>query len=949
MSSEQAAQFEHDVNVGAVLLPPSGQLKKAPAAPLLPAGVVRAYNDTNSGMTTEQRQQVDTDLRDGVASLPRAAKLNPWRAMTAGENARRSLGVGTRAVIEGLGDVAGIVMNPLNAALNATGLPQKLTGKPLAMANDPSVNIPDMLGLPKPQFDSERLVSAAERGATAGLATWGVGSAAGTAPGAIGLVGRALSAAPVADVVSGATGGASAEAAHQEGYGPVGQLVAGLAGGGIGVGAMAGAERAGARLVGKQAAEMPATTPREVVIDRAGELTDEGQELVARHGFTPDEIKQAYAPVQDRAADPLPSGSSDQAVAPPRAETTPAELPIGDAPAGAFPQMVRRYEGVDHPVEIVGPEQADAADRVHVQVRGTDTGDVGFVPKDEIFPSRAGAPGRSATIAPVLPQPEPLPAGAGSPPPSATGRTAADRTRDAEALGIPLTRGQATQDFAIQDTEQTLRAQASGEGDKARTFLVDQADKIKAAALRFREGFGGADVTKAERGQTVKDALRELRDQGKAGISALYREAQAMGGDGLALDHSGVVDSAKRVLIEADVPDGVKNVVRQEMARYGMIGRDAVTAEDGLTTVKLTDGRKVQFYGDPEPLTVGNAEKFRQAISAQYTADGPRKLSQSIKRAVDDAVETAVEAAARNGVDGPMGEKLRQARQAVVAQKETFSAKDVVQKLIDWKKGTRTDLLLPEHAIRDVLAGEVTNLKRMKAVLLASPTMKSKTAWTAVQAEGVGGIFDKAYTANSNLGAGPAGTISGAKLNSEIIRFGVPKLKVLLDEPDFNRLMSLRRVIGEATVPVAGTTNPSGSAFKLMRFLTPMAAKFSGIPLAGPVIDVASGLVKRARETAEANRTLAGMTGYSRTAAEAEKPVSAATTLTRTPTSTPDESANGFIQALADAARSGRLTASLIASQAEARQQGDQNRSPEAGIRGGNPINRTNPGRQRHR
>lgn len=107
-----------------------------------------------------------------------------------------------------------------------------------------------------------------------------------------------------------------------------------------------------------------------------------------------------------------------------------------------------------------------------------------------------------------------------------------------------------------------------------------------------------------------------------------------------------------------------------------------------------------------------------------------------VKGAIDDAVEGAVESAARNGVDGPVGAKLKEARRAVVAQNETFAAKDVVQQLIDFKKGTRTDLVMPDKAITEVLAGVVTNLKKLKAVLLTQPTAQSKAAWRAIQAEG---------------------------------------------------------------------------------------------------------------------------------------------------------------------------------------------------------------------
>jgi hypothetical protein len=877
MSPEQAAQFEHDVSAGAVLLPPGGKLKRTPAAPTLPAGVVRAYNDTNSGMTIEQRQQIDADMRDGVVAVPRGAKLNPWRPATAGETFTRQMGLGTRAVIEGAGDIAGFVMNPVNTALNATGIPQKLTGKPLAMANDPEINIADKLGLPKPQFDSEQTMNAVARGATGGLLTYGIGSAASAAPGVTGAVGRAVASASIADVVSGGAAGGSAELARQEGFGPVGQTVAGLLGGGVGVAGALGAERVAAR-VRPDAPALPNRPPRDVVVGRNGDLTDEGEELVTRYGLSEDDVRRAYAD------DATPEAAASAPA--PSAASTPDGVP--PSPAREKLRVARAA------VEEMSPARASDAD----------------------LPSPV--PPQPSQTTRSTPDIEPAPA-----PPSGP---AAGRVAEAERFGIPLTRGQATQDFAVQDTEQTLRAQASGEGEAARQFLREQAEKIQDATVRFREAFGPTDGTRTDRGQQVKDALRDLRDQGKAGINTLYREANAIGGDGIALDTQGIADAAKRVLVEADVPDPVKNVVRQELARYGMLGKEAVTAEDGLTTVKLSDGRKVQFYGEPEALTLGNAEKLRKAISAQYRTDGPLKLSQRIKAAIDDAVEGAVETAARGGANTPVGAKLKEARRAVVAQKETFEAKDVVQRLIDYKKGTRTEVVLPERAVAEVLAGEVSNLKRVKAVLLSSPTPQTKAAWRAIQAEGVGDLFSKAYTVNANLGDGVVGTISGAKLNTAIERVGLAKLRVLLDEADLGRLMSLKRAIGNATVPIQGTTNPSGSAFKLMRFLTPLAAKFSGLPLVGPAVDVASGLVKQARATADAQRTLEGMRSYTaasaaREAAPTTKPAVAAKV---------DEAINAFLRTLIEAGESGRLAPAMLATQAD---RADPSRTPSGSPR----------------
>jgi hypothetical protein len=428
--------------------------------------------------------------------------------------------------------------------------------------------------------------------------------------------------------------------------------------------------------------------------------------------------------------------------------------------------------------------------------------------------------------------------------------------------GVRLTRGQAEQDFRVQNDEQSLRAAATSEGEQARAFLEQQQDQIKEAVQRFRQGFGDTSATAAERGSIVKEAVRDLRDRGAAGVREMYRQAAALGGDGLRLNTAGIVDQAKRTLIEADVPDQVKNVIRQEMARYGLIGKVVGTAEDGLTTVQLADKRKIQFYGQPQELTVANADAFRKAISAQFMADGPRKLSQQIKSSLDDAVEEAMERSAAGDTSGPVGEAYKAARQAYRAQKETFSARDIIQRLIDFKKGTETEVVLPERGIIEILGSGsegVSNLKKVKAILLSRSTPESKQAWAAIQAQGLANIFDQATNIQTRA-------ISGARLNTAISRFGEPKLRVLLEEQEFGQLMKLRRIIGNATVPMEGTTNPSGTFYKLANFLTKGALRFTG-----GFGDAAMALAGKARDLAATRRTLEGMKSYDGRAATSNR------------------------------------------------------------------------------
>lgn len=842
MTPQDAAAFENAVNDGAIILPRGGKLNRQPAAFQLPKDVIAAYNSRS--MDDDDRAKIDEALAKGEISLPKGAKLTVPPARTNMEG----LTMGLRSDLRGLGSVLDVVSGPISAATNAVAG----TNFSTSPGRDLADTISDAAGFATPESSSERLLGSVLEGATGGLATSGAGVALSPLKGVTGAVGRSLAASPVADVVSGASAGAGQELAAQSGAGPVGQFVAGLAGGGAGLGAATAVERGAARVgrsAPRSAPEIAETTPREVVMDAAGELTEDGRELALRAGVEPDELRQAY-------------------------DAPPNVRPAND---GVSPDAMRRVANDEIP-----PAQETPSLRT---------------PETPVS-QPPGPPAAAVTTARAAEAEPPLPA------------DAAARVEQAASEGIPLTRGQATQDFATQDAEQTLRAQASGEGEQARIFAQQQAEDVKSAVERFRATFDDPDTSPVVRGQQVKDAIRELRDLGKQGINALYRQARELGSDAVKLDTAQISDAAKRALVEADIPDPVKNVIRQEMARYGLLGKEALTAEDGLTTVKLDDGRKIQFYGPVEQLGLDNAENFRQAISAQYMSDGPRKLSQPIKTAIDDAVETAVERAAK-AEKGDVGAKLKEARSAVVKQNKTFSAKDVVQKLIDWKKGTQTDVVLPENAIKEIFTGDTTNLSKVKAVLLTKPTEASKAAWRAIQAQGVAQIFDKAVQRNANLGGGAVEAISGAKLRTEIGKFGAKKLRILLDEPDFNRLMKLQRIIGDVTIPITGTTNPSGSAFKIMRFLGPMAAKL--VPFGGQVADTVAGLVKQGKEIAQSKETLKGVTEY--TAAEAAQD---AAKQMPAPTGAPglveqaDEAARKFITDFIDTASTGRLVAPIV-------------------------------------
>lgn len=704
---------------------------------------------------------------------------------------------GVGDVAEGVGDLVGLAANPLNGLLNWTGLPQAIMGRELT--TDLGATARDATGAPDPVTGTEKIVSAATQGGAGALATFGAGAAASPVSQGGQAVARALTASPVADTVAGLTGGAAAEVGEQQG-GAAGGLVGAVAGGATGY----GLTRAAERLVG--------AVPREVLLDNAGNLSEEGRELAARYGAREEDVVREARVRETR----LPPRTRDQQAAREAARANP-NRPQGDVRS----QPTAR-----------APEPApDLNARTDAILRGM---------RERI---ESGEPFEGSGRPPLDPR---------------------DPFTEAAEEGIQLTRGQAEQNFKVQNDENSLRVTASREGNTARAFFQQQSDQINSAVTRFRQAFGSTEGGAAERGQTVKDALREMRDAGAEGVRRMYREAEELGGEGLTLDTDGIYRAAEDVLIDEAVPEGTKRAIGQELARYGIIGSDAVTNEAGLTRVTLTDGSTVSFRGPVKQLTASNAEDLRRAINRLYDPMKPNLSGQSIKPAIDDALEAAIEGAA--GREGGIGQAYQAARDAYRAQKQTFAAKDIVENLIAYKKGTAnaevpTESILPERGIAQILGtGKegVSNLRKTKNLLMSRPSPSSQQAWQAIQQQALADIFDGAIVRNANPNGEIGETISGAKLRTAIFeKYGASKLRELLDPQDFDQLMKLQRIIGAATIPMTGTVNSSGTFTKLANFMGKGALRFTG-----GLGDAAAALVNKARELAATRKTLEGITSY---------------------------------------------------------------------------------------
>lgn len=818
MTPQEAAQYEKAVLDGHVMLPRGASIRAKPASPVVPKTVVEAYNSHRMDDDPDARAELKRAVDAGEVSLPRGMKLQAPAPRTMTER----LGMGVRPILEGAGGLVDVVAGPANAIINALPGEQGLSTTPF---RDLGRYASDQLGLAKPESDTENLINATIEGGSQGLLTAGAALPLAGGTGATGTIARAVGSSPILDTISGAASGASAETARQAGAGPVGQVVAGLVGGAVPVGAATTVARVKAP---KSLPEVVQTTPRAAVMDETGNLTPEGQEIAARHNVSPEEIVKAY-----EAPPTVQRATANEQLPEARARVSGEAEPVVDPVAEPVPTR-------EAPGEL--PPQPNSPNA-----------DDGGIPTARVNPAAA--------------TPEALPA------------TALDRVQQAREFGVDMSRGQATKNFDVQDAESRLRNSNGPEAEQMRQFTAQQAEQVKAAVEDLRAAAGDTSMTAEQRGVAVQEAVRELRDLGQQGVRELYKQARELG-QAVPLDTAGIQQVYDRLMVEANVPSQLKEELTEQAAKYGLIGKAEGTAENGITTVKIDDGaggtRAVRFYGEPDNLRLDNAEDLRQVVSKMYQTDGGRKLTQMLKSSIDDATEEAATKLAQyNQTGAQMPDALSAARQAHQTQTQTFKAKDVVQSIADWKKGTQTDVLSPEQVMQRALA-KTSDLKRVKAVLLTKPTLKSKAAWRAIQAHGLAEIFQKATTQNANIAGEVTDAISGAKLRSAIQTFGADKLGVLLDPPEFNRLMKLKRVIEDVTIPIAGTTNPSGSGNLLMRLAkdvdNQVTAAFgaAGMAVGGPAGAAVGGTIgrtispaikgmKEARANAE---TLEGVTNY---------------------------------------------------------------------------------------
>ncbi|MDH1192531.1 hypothetical protein [Stenotrophomonas sp. GD03958] len=215
------------------------QAKPAPRAPQ-PAEEVGPWTEYQDIPTLGTVQALPPDFSEVTGSVSSTAdgrQADGWKA-----GIPRDLAFGARSVLQGIGSLLGAVGGDALGALET-----KITGRPVASFRDNAATLGDALGLPKAQTSGDRVLGDIGEALTGTGLTLGGGAALGAGRSVVPTLARAapapqlaptlgeraaevLTAQPILQTASAATGAGASSAARENGAGVLGQTAAGVLG-----------------------------------------------------------------------------------------------------------------------------------------------------------------------------------------------------------------------------------------------------------------------------------------------------------------------------------------------------------------------------------------------------------------------------------------------------------------------------------------------------------------------------------------------------------------------------------------------------------------------------------------------------------------------------------------------------------------------------------------------
>jgi len=743
------------------------------------SAILKPTNVSNNTISPAKEVKAEPDIKQQLGYVnPNTDPNNPFAQIKNPDNSlATNIGLGVRAGAEGVSGLGDIVTTVLKKQLPVAW--QKPAD---ALISDDVVtqltdNILNSIGVPAPLTNTENLVnSAIKTGVQFALPS-----------------GEARLPEMVVNALAGGAAGAAQEGVRQSGGSDASQTATGLL---VGASGLILGHHIASRF-GPNVAKVVEDVSPDKVFDKDGNLTEQGQDIVAKSGTDENTLKQAY----------------EEAVTNTDQHYANIKQAVDNGIAEGLP--------ADHPVVQQAQKMLDDIDAKKAEVE-----------------AKINPPEQYQDI-------------------NAAARTPEQKIQDAQDINVPLTTGQATNDFEQLGKEAKLLSRTDELGNQARDIKENQVESLNQAGDNLKQAFDNLNLDKEQRGQLIQSALSNLKQESYNSVSDLYKQLSRIQ-NAPKVDTEAFVNHAFDVLDKLPEGDTRQAQLLKELGRYDLIPREYVEQKTfdpifNQTKLALKNGETVKFKGEQQDLTLANAEKLNQSLNSLYK---PNEYNPQIalKKTLHDAMLDTIQKVGNENSEA--GKLALQARQAYKEHSAKFNNKDIIQQLSETKEGTDTPKISPDRVVDLVLGPKdnISNVKKLKAMLLSKP--ETKQAWEVIKLDAMSRLINDSLDTSGNL--------SATKLNSRIHKMGTAKLKLLFDPSEYNNLMKLNRVAQDVNATGKGMTQPVKNHLINMIY---HASKFSLLTLGHGATHIASlvmfgltdsleksKLAKEAKETLEAMR-----------------------------------------------------------------------------------------------
>lgn len=410
------------------------------------------------------------------------------------------------------------------------------------------------------------------------------------------------------------------------------------------------------------------------------------------------------------------------------------------------------------------------------------------------------------------------------------------RQARAESLGVPLSKGEITQDFTQLSKENVLFGGREAASDPFRQFKLKQSEAVE-SLLENLSGAKGVRKSEAlaETGEKIKDALLGDKNLLRSRKNELYGEvaemAKSRGGVPVfADDMAGVAKGADFEDLRITSPEAIRKL------------------EGWLSKFGIMPGAEA-----PEILSLANVERFRKglnAIAREDSGGAAKGIIGKLTEALDGELDQMTEVLAPKFPDLMPPElvgKLKEARATVREMKTVFTDKDLAGKLIALKPDNFTNAV-EASKVYDLMVRKSTPVESLVRTTnrLRAGGKEGREALEALRSTVILDLMDAGFSTKSRTVDG-INIFNPVAFKKRLANIGEDRIAAIFTgaEATLGKLRNIDKLAQDLIPPERAV--PKGSAdyvMPLLRRLIPSGGPVGSMILSG-VEGAASGIKTR--------------------------------------------------------------------------------------------------------